>query len=69
MTIPQIGHMDASFLEIFEQTRVLLKYAWQTDNQFTIPISGAASGAWEAIVASLTESGDMHLICVNDYFG
>lgn len=69
MAIPQVGHMDASFLEIIEETRTLLKYAWQTRNQFTIPISGAASAAWEAILANLTEPGDVHLICVNGYFG
>jgi alanine-glyoxylate transaminase / serine-glyoxylate transaminase / serine-pyruvate transaminase len=69
LTIPQVGHMDGSFLEIVEETRTLLKYVWQTRNNFTIPISGSASAAWEAIVANLTEPGDIHLIGLNGYFG
>lgn len=69
MSLPQIGHMDPSFMTIMEETKSLLKYAWQTNNRFTIPISGTGSAAWEAAIANLTEPGDIHLICVNGYFG
>jgi alanine-glyoxylate transaminase/serine-glyoxylate transaminase/serine-pyruvate transaminase len=69
MALPQVGHMDPGFMSIMEETKSLLKYAWQTKNRFTIPVSGAGSAAWEAAVANLTEIGDVHLICVNGYFG
>ena len=69
MSLPQIGHMDPSFIRIMDDTKSLLKYAWQTNNRFTIPVSGTGSAAWEAAVANLTEPGDVHLICVNGYFG
>ena len=69
MSIPQIGHMDPSFMTIMEESKVLLKYVWQTANGFTIPVSGTGSAAWEAAVANLTEPGDVHMICVNGYFG
>jgi alanine-glyoxylate transaminase / serine-glyoxylate transaminase / serine-pyruvate transaminase len=69
MSLPQIGHMDPSFMTIMDETKSLLKYVWQTENRFTIPVSGTGSAAWEAAIANLTEPGDVHLICVNGYFG
>ena len=69
MSLPQVGHMDPGFMTIMEETKSLLKYVWQTTNRFTIPISGTGSAAWEAAIANLTEPGDVHLICVNGYFG
>jgi len=69
MALPQVGHMDAAFLEIVEELKGLLRYVWQTKNAFTVPCSGTGSAAWEAAVANLTREGDTHLVCVNGYFG
>mmetsp|Transcript_6965 Transcript_6965/g.10380 ORF Transcript_6965/g.10380 Transcript_6965/m.10380 type:complete len:356 (-) Transcript_6965:284-1351(-) len=69
MSLPQVGHMDAAFLQCAEELKSLLRYAWQTKNQFTIPVSGTGSAAWEAAVANLTAHGDKHLVLVNGYFG
>lgn len=69
MALPQVGHMDAGFLKIVEELKSLLRYAWQTNNAFTIPCSGTGSAAWEAAVANLTREGDTHLVFVNGYFG
>lgn len=69
MSLPQVGHMDPEFLRIMEDIKALLRYVWQTENSFTIPVSGTGSAAWEAAVANLTEPGDVHLICNNGYFG
>ncbi|CEM02003.1 unnamed protein product [Vitrella brassicaformis CCMP3155] len=69
MSIPQIGHMDPAFLDIVEDLKKLLRYAWQTENVFTIPVSGTGSAAWEAAVANVTSPGDIHLTCVSGYFG
>eukprot|EP00392_Amoebophrya_sp_AT5.2_P016024 g16262.t1 len=69
MSLPQIGHMDGDFLRIVEDIKHLLRYVWQTENSFTVPVSGTGSAAWEAAVANTTEFGDTHLICVNGYFG
>lgn len=32
--------MDPAFLEICEDVKKLLRYVWQTENAFTIPVSG-----------------------------
>ncbi len=65
----QIGHLDPQFLALMDETQELLRYAFQTDNTFTIPVSGTGSAAMEAAIANLVEPGDKVLIGVNGYFG
>nr|AZL94169.1 serine-pyruvate transaminase [Cardiosporidium cionae] len=69
MSLPQLGHMDPLFLRICEDVKELLRYTWQTKELFTIPVSGTGSAAWEAAIANVTRPGDVHLVCVNGYFG
>lgn len=69
MSLPQVGHMDSAFLQCAEEIKSLVRYVWQTDNAFTVPVSGTGSAAWEAAVANLTSPGDTHLVLVNGYFG
>ena len=40
MSLPQIGHMDPEFLKVVESVKALLRYVWQTENAFTVPVSG-----------------------------
>lgn len=65
----EVGHLDASFLKIVGESQELLRYAWQTSNGFTIPVSGSGSAAMEACLANCVELGDVVLIGVNGYFG
>jgi alanine-glyoxylate transaminase/serine-glyoxylate transaminase/serine-pyruvate transaminase len=65
----QVGHLDPTFLAIMGEVQELLRYAWQTDNQVTIPVSGTGSAAMEAAVANTVEAGDSVVIGVNGYFG
>lgn len=53
MSLPQIGHLDPAFISMVEDLKQLLRYVWQTENMFTIPVSGTGSAAWEAAVANL----------------
>ncbi len=69
MGMRQVGHLDPQFLALMDEIQELLRYAWQTDNEFTIPVSGTGSAAMEASLANLLESGDKVLIGVNGYFG
>ena len=43
LSMRQVGHLDPKFIELMNENQELLRYAWQTDNQFTIPVSGAGS--------------------------
>jgi alanine-glyoxylate transaminase/serine-glyoxylate transaminase/serine-pyruvate transaminase len=47
----------------------MLRYAWQTSNPFTLPVSGTGSAAMEATLANLVEPGDVVLVGVIGYFG
>ncbi len=69
MATPLLGHLDPKFLEIMDQTQVMLRYVFQTNNRLTIPVSGTGSAAMEASMANLVEPGDKVLICINGYFG
>ncbi len=64
-----VGHLDPKVLELMDESQELLRYVWQTDNRFTIPVSGTGSAAMEAAVANSVEPGDVVLIGVNGYFG
>jgi alanine-glyoxylate transaminase / serine-glyoxylate transaminase / serine-pyruvate transaminase len=69
MGTPVIGHLDPYFLELMDQTQVLLRYLFQTQNRLAIPISGTGSAAMEAAIANLVEPGDVVLVLANGYFG
>ena len=66
---PLIGHLDPQFLELMNNVQEMLRYAFQTENKLTIPVSGTGSASMEAAVCNFVEPGDSVLICVNGYFG
>jgi alanine-glyoxylate transaminase / serine-glyoxylate transaminase / serine-pyruvate transaminase len=69
MTAPLLGHLDPEFLALMERTQHLLRYAFQTTNRLTLPVSGTGSAGMEAAIASMVEPDDPVLVCVNGYFG
>ncbi len=64
-----IGHLDKAYLQLMDEVQSLMRYAWQTNNRMTLPVSGTGSAAMEATLANTIESGDKVLVCVNGYFG
>lgn len=66
---PLIGHLDPQFLELMNNVQDMLRYAFQTENRLTIPVSGTGSASMEAAVCNFVEPGDSVLVCVNGYFG
>lgn len=69
MTTPLVGHLDPAFVELMDEVQELLRYAFQTDNTWTIPVSGTGSAAMEAVVSNLVEPGETVLVPDNGYFG
>ncbi|MFB6133862.1 MAG: alanine--glyoxylate aminotransferase family protein [Halanaeroarchaeum sp.] len=69
MSTPLVGHLDPAFVEIMDEVQELLRYAFRTDNRYTIPVSGTGSAAMEAAFANLVEPGDTVLVPTNGYFG
>ena len=66
---PTIGHMDPAFAAIMTETIGLLREAFQTANQATLPISGTGSAGMEAMVANFVDPGDRVVCGVNGLFG
>jgi len=69
MSTPLVGHLDPDFIAIMNETKELLKYVFQTENDLTIPVSGTGSAGMEACLCNLIEPGDGVVVCVNGYFG
>ena len=69
MSAPLVGHLDPTFVDLMDEVQDLLRYAFRTDNRWTIPVSGTGSASMEAAVANLTEPGDTVLVPDNGYFG
>lgn len=68
LAFPMIGYSDPAFYAVMDETVSLLKYLFQTENSFTIPISGAGSAAMETCLSNLIEPGDVVLVGVAGYF-
>jgi len=69
MSAPCIGHLDPYFLSVMDETQLLLKYLFQTENPFTIPVSGTGSAGMETSFVNLVEPGAEVAVCINGVFG
>src|SRR5258707_11872101 len=65
---PLVGHLDPWFRGCMDDTQVLLRQIFQTENRLTMPLSASGSGGIEASVVNSLEEGDEALICVNGLF-
>jgi alanine-glyoxylate transaminase/serine-glyoxylate transaminase/serine-pyruvate transaminase len=66
---PTIGHLDPLFVELMDEMKELLKYAFQTTNELTMPVSAPGSAGMETCFVNLVEPGDKVIICQNGVFG
>jgi alanine-glyoxylate transaminase/serine-glyoxylate transaminase/serine-pyruvate transaminase len=69
MARPTLGHLDPVFVNFMDQLKEHLKYAFQTDNQLTMPVSGPGSVGMETCFVNLVEPGDTVVVCINGVFG
>lgn len=69
MARPTIGHLDPAFTTMMEETKTLLRYAFQTENKLTFPVSGPGSVGMESCFVNLVEPGDKVIVCINGVFG
>ena len=66
---PTIGHLDPVFVSMMEEMKELLRYAFQTDNALTMPVSAPGSAGMEMCFVNLVEPGDKVIVCQNGVFG
>jgi alanine-glyoxylate transaminase/serine-glyoxylate transaminase/serine-pyruvate transaminase len=66
---PTIGHLDPVFVAMMEELKELLRYAFQTGNPLTMPVSAPGSAGMETCFVNLVQPGDKVVVCVNGVFG
>jgi len=66
---PTIGHLDPVFVDMMEEMKGLLQYAFQTTNELTFPVSAPGSAGMETCFVNLVEPGDKVIVCQNGVFG
>ncbi|MCK4951443.1 MAG: alanine--glyoxylate aminotransferase family protein, partial [Gammaproteobacteria bacterium] len=69
MSRPTIGHLDPVFVEMMDEMKGLLQYAFQTTNQLSMPVSAPGSAGMETCFVNLVEPGDKVIVCQNGVFG
>jgi alanine-glyoxylate transaminase/serine-glyoxylate transaminase/serine-pyruvate transaminase len=69
MSRPTIGHLDPVFVAMMDEMKDLLRYAFQTDYELTMPVSAPGSAGMETCFVNLVEPGDKVVVCRNGVFG
>lgn len=66
---PTIGHLDPAFVSLMDEIKSLLRLAFRTRNELTMPVSGPGSVGMETCFVNLLEPGDKIIVCENGVFG
>jgi alanine-glyoxylate transaminase/serine-glyoxylate transaminase/serine-pyruvate transaminase len=66
---PTIGHLDPAFVGMMDEMKELLRYAFQTKNELSMPVSAPGSAGMEMCFVNLVEPGDKVIVCQNGVFG
>ena len=66
---PLLGHLDPAFVALMERIKELLRFAFRTRNEFTVPVSGTGSAGMEAAFVNFVRPGDRVVVGVNGVFG
>lgn len=69
MARPTVGHLDPAFVVLMDEIKDLLRYAFRTANELTIPVSAPGSAGMETCFVNLIEPGDTVVVCKNGAFG
>jgi alanine-glyoxylate transaminase/serine-glyoxylate transaminase/serine-pyruvate transaminase len=69
MATPLLGYLDPEFLVIMDETKELLRYVFQTENDLTLSISGTGTAGMEASLYNIIEPGDRVVVVVKGFFG
>ena len=62
---PTIGHLDPLFIGMMDELKQLLRDAFQTGNEVTMPISAPGSAGMECCFVNMLEPGDKVIVCRN----
>src|ERR1700675_1317897 len=68
LATPIVGHLDPWFKTCMDETQILLRQIFQTENRLTMPLSASGSGGIEASVLNALEEGDEAIVAGNGVF-
>ena len=69
MATPPVVHLDPDLLAIYKEEQEQLRYVFQTENEWTLALSGTGTSGMEAALANLIEPGDKALVLSTGLFG
>ena len=69
MSRATIGHLDPRFIELMDEIKQLLRYAFQTRNEVTFAVSSPGSVGMETCLVNVVEPNSKVLVCINGVFG
>ncbi|NXS72527.1 SPYA protein, partial [Pandion haliaetus] len=64
-----LGHMHPEVLQVMDEIKAGIQYAFQTQNRLTLAISGTGHCAMEAALLNLLEHRDTVLVAINGIWG
>ncbi|XP_033096342.1 serine--pyruvate aminotransferase-like [Anneissia japonica] len=67
--LPLLGHLHAEFIQIMDDIKAGIQYAFQTKNALTLAISGTGHAGMEAAAVNILQPGDVILVGVNGLWG
>ena len=68
-SLPLVGHLHPECLEIMDDIKAGLQYAFQTTNTLTIAVSGTGHAGMEAAMVNVVEPGDRVLVLKHGIWG
>src|ERR1700732_5320345 len=68
LAAPLVGHLDPWFKGCMDDTQVLLRQIFQTENRLTMPLSASGSGGIEASVLNVLAEGDEAVVAGDGRF-
>jgi alanine-glyoxylate transaminase/serine-glyoxylate transaminase/serine-pyruvate transaminase len=69
MATPLVGYLDDYYVDVMDDLQELLRYLFQTDNEYTFSVSGTGTAGMETAFSNLVEPGETVLVPSNGYFG
>uniref|UniRef100_A0A8C3M4D8 Alanine--glyoxylate aminotransferase n=1 Tax=Geospiza parvula TaxID=87175 RepID=A0A8C3M4D8_GEOPR len=64
-----LGHMHPEVLQVMDEIKAGIQYAFQTRNRLSLALSGSGHCAMEAALFNLLERGDTVLVAINGIWG
>ena len=68
MASQAVGYMDPACFEVLDDIMDLLRYTFETDNEFTLAVSGTGSAGMESAVVNFVEPGTKVAVLANGFF-